>query len=713
MSWDYYDDDYHRYHSIGYDDYGDDYYHGYGHDDYDDDYYHGYGHDDYDESDRDYGYDYDTWYLDSGKSEREDGTRRFKNYNHGRDLLDVLASQRETGDFLDVVVEVEGKEFPCHRAVLGSTPYFKTMLYSNLAESGSKVVLLQEVDSTSFSKILDFLYTGIIRIDKDDVQDILQTAHMLQLERIVEYCREFIQDNLCSSNCLGVMRLADLYGPPALKQKARDMAVSNFLDVTEGEEFFRLSAEDLADLLGDEDLEVTNEDDVVNSVIRWLHENPGNDQKAILKILQEIRLSCVKVSVLQKLESHPVIQDFAECLAKITAAKEKLLLGTDVEGEDERSRRYGTPDNVAIIVGGWKAVKKPVNPHDEQSIRPHLTPLQSIICFDPDIYSEQYYHITTLPTPVSGYMSVASAGRHLYVTGGRDRPVVGQGSHSAPSRQAFRYHFPSDTWLRLPDMPRDRAGHQSVFVDGKLFVVGGDAEATPLVTMDCYDPVEGAWMKIHVRPSLRTSSTLKVTAFRDKVVFIEVQKSADDRPIDVRFGASLLLEARKGSRVHGQRSRNQGKLYVYSLDVKTNVWRHADTYVPRRSLMHVDILTTTVYDKLYIRAGWNGPLYIFDAEEETLNKGNGGEWKENALICERSRDSHRYKNGREGIVDSICIYEYGAISITSLPFALFGHSFLQTKKSRLGWHCRDITALGKDGKRKGSDSEPTGATSSE
>ncbi|XP_019640554.1 PREDICTED: LOW QUALITY PROTEIN: uncharacterized protein LOC109482311 [Branchiostoma belcheri] len=626
----------------------------------------------------------------------KDGSCCYKNHTQGRELLAELVSQRETGTFLDVVVQVDGREFPCHRAVLASTPYFKAMLLSNLTESSSRVIQLREIDSNSFSKILDFLYTGKIRIGKDDVQDILQTAHMLQFDKILQYCREFINDNLDLSNCLGVMRLADMYDFPAIKRKARNMAVLNFSNVTQDEEFLSLSVKDLVDLLEGEHLKPVkdmNEDDIVHSVIRWLHHTPEIRQTAIPMIFKEIRLSCVRVSVLQKLESHPAIQGSAECLAKVTAAKEKHLLGTDhVEVEDAKSHRQETPDSLAIIVGGWKAVKRPHNPHDEQSIPPQPTALQSIICFDPDI--QQYYDITTLPTRVSGYMSVASAGRHLYVTGGRVHPLLGQGPHSAPSRQAFRYDFPSDTWLRLPDMPRGRAGHQSVVVDGKLFVVGGDAEeGTSLVTMDCYDPVEGAWMKMHMLPLLRTSSTLKVTTFGDKVVIIEVQESADDLSID--GDATFLLEARIGSRI--QQGRNQGKLSVHSLDVKTNVWQHAYTYVPRRSLEHVDILTTTVHDKLYISGGLYGARYIFDAEEETLNKGYGGDLKENVLICERSGDNYRYMNGQEAIMGTICTW-YGRISTrhTRLPFALFGHSFLQTKKSSVGWYCRDLEVLDKE-----------------
>ncbi|XP_019634970.1 PREDICTED: kelch-like protein 24 [Branchiostoma belcheri] len=656
-----------------------------------------YGYDDYDESDREYPYEYDSdiCYVNRRRDRRskEDGSRRFKNYYQGRELLAEFASQREAGAFLDVVVQVESREFPCHRAVLASTPYFKTMLSSNLSESSSRVIQLREIDSISFSKILDFLYTGKICIGKDDVQDILKTAHMLQFDRIVQYCHTFIQDNLCLSNCLGVMSLADMYGLSVLKTKARDMAVSNFPDVTQEEEFRSLSVQELADILGDERLKVTNEDDVVQSVLRWLDHVPENSKTGILKILQKINLSCVRISVLQKLESHPVIRESAECLAKITAAK--------VEGEDAGVPRLGISDNLAII----SAAKKP-RLYNVHPIIAEPTSVQRIICLDPD--SEQYYHITTLPTSVSGYMSVASAGRQLYVTGGRVHPLVGQGPHSAPSRQAFRYDFPSDTWLRLPDMPRGRAGHRSVVVDGKLFVVGGDAEATSLLTMDCYDPVKGAWIQIRVRPPLRTSSILTVTAFRDKIVFIEIHR--DDRPITVNFGFALLFGATMGD--YGLSE----KLCVHAFGVKTKDWRYTDIQFDIRGLVRVEIIATAANDKLYIRTGCTpyANVYVFDAEGENLNKGDRRDVKEKFFRA-HTEHSYHYMTGQEGIVDIIRNYDFGAddfMAATRLPFALFGHSFLETKKSRLGWYFRDLAALEKEDEREGSDSELNGATSS-
>ncbi|CAH1272094.1 KBTBD8 [Branchiostoma lanceolatum] len=599
------------------------------------------------------------------------GSRRHVNYTQGRNFaIAELVSQRKTGEYTDVVVQVEGREFPCHRAVLATTPYFKTMLSSDLAESSSKVVQLRGIDSNSFSKILDFLYTGEIRIGEDDVQDILQAVHMLQFDDIQQCCSKFIQNNLCLSNSLDAMRLADMYGLSDLKGRAIYIAGSNFLFLTRRGEFLNLSLQELLDILGSVNVTCTKKEEVVRSVMRWLDHVPDeNRQTAIVRILKETCLSCVRFSMKGELDPLPVIpceSAGAGCLTKVTAAIGKQLLSTQMaaaeKGEAKRSpkrrasilvgprrpeppetlsgilavprdpglrvrTRVRTSDNLAIFVGGWKAVRKP-HLHDDLPFIVQPPPLQSIVCLDPD--SQQYYHITNLPTPVAGYMSVACADGYLYVTGGRIHPLVGEGPQTAPSRQVFRYDFLSDIWVRLPDMPRGRAGHQSVIANGNLFLVGGDTEEeSSFVTMDCYYPPDMDWMKIPVLPAIPTSSNLTISAAEDNVLFIEVSKSGDEQ-----------------------------KVFVHTIDSSMHWWS-----------MKVPKLKEYMY--------FEGTYFH--------------------TLCE---NSYRYMHGQKGIVDTISHYEVedrdNPVKKTPLPFALFGHCFLETQKSRVRWYDRDCAALEKD-----------------
>ncbi|XP_035691858.1 kelch-like protein 30 [Branchiostoma floridae] len=617
----------------------------------------------------------------------EDGSCTFGNKDKSYDLCAELIRQRKSGEFVDVVVKVEGREFPCHRAVLAVTPYFHTMFSSNLAESKAKVITLHDIDSGSFSKILDFVYTGEILMAKDDVQDILQAAHMLQAEEVLEYCEKFIENNLCASNCVGVMCLADMYGLCSLKTTARCMVMSKFSVVGRSEEFLSLSTQQLLDLLGDKELRVESEDDILLSVIQWLDHEPESRKAEVSGILPVICLSRVRVSVLKKFEVHPAIQDSPECLAKVTAAKEEHLSGSprlmaDTGREEDGRRptsRCGISDDLAIIVGGWKAVtqerysKNPTPP----------MPFQSIICMDP--VREQCYHVTDLPTPIVGCMSVASAGRYLYVTGGRTSSLLhpDPGGSNIPSKQAFRYNFATDTWTRLPDLPRGRAGHGSAIVDGKLFLVGGDTTATlfNMLSMECFDIEAEAWIQPPKVPAIIPSPNLTVIGCGGKLVLI-------------------------------QGLRKKKRFSVHALDVKTQRWNSASRSARARDF-DVDFRVTAVNNKVHFCVDMYcyGEVYTYDVDKETPSieeeKLNTQDVKEELHIVDRvCRRRKRYVNGQKGIINTMSrknyklrragqtrsLYVVNEHTKLTLPFALFGHGFLATKKIHVGWYCRDQLA---------------------
>ncbi|CAH1271167.1 KLHL24 [Branchiostoma lanceolatum] len=696
--------------------------------------------------------DYNVCTSDDYSSD-EDGSHRFQDNSHRRDLLAMLDNQRKTGEFTDVVVKVAGMEFPCHRAVLACSPFFRTMMSSKFAESSSKVVQLREIDRVIFSKILDFVYTGKIQIGKDDFQDILQAAHMLQIDKVPRYCLKFLKENLCPSNCLGFIRLADTYDFSDLKKKGRDVAVSQFLEVWQNEEFLTLPTDELVNLLADKDLQINSEDDVVNSVIRWLDHDAEGRKTSIPRVMQEIRLPYVRVSALEKMESHPAVRESPECLAKITAAKEEHFSGAlsedtsanaDGDGQVKRSR---ISDELAIIVGGWRAEKLERYPGENRRIPFPLKPSQNITCLDQDL--QQCYHVSDLPTTVSshGYMSVTIAGRCLYVTGGRAYPLVGQGPHSAPSRQAFRYDFLTDTWAQFPDMPRGRAEHCSVIADEKLFLIGGDVEqgeGKSMLDIDCYDLEQGVWMNLPKMPSEDEAWNFKVTtrsyeddqcpswtftvkALQGKVVVIEVLSGVvsdfaeeDEDEEGEEEGEEGDEEDEREEEEEGEEEEEDSFIEiprVHVFDVKAACWTSttlADKQLPG-GLKHVeeniDILSIVVDDKLYfrVRHGVYRRHYGF-----TQTKLYAYDVKENALITEVNDEvvftenffftncigSHNYVGGQKGIMDTMNMIDYKKYEdgesrnvATRLPFVLFGHSYIGSKKTSVGWYCRDLAKL--------------------
>ncbi|XP_035699741.1 kelch-like protein 12 [Branchiostoma floridae] len=120
--------------------------------------------------------------------------------DHSYSVLDELNKLREQAELTDVVLEVEGISFPCHRAVLAScSPYFRTMFTSGYAEAKQENINIQGVSEVALATILDYAYTGCLQTEPDQVKALMSAGRLLQ-------------DHLDVSNCADVLMYADMLG---------------------------------------------------------------------------------------------------------------------------------------------------------------------------------------------------------------------------------------------------------------------------------------------------------------------------------------------------------------------------------------------------------------------------------------------------------------------------------------------------------------------
>ncbi len=132
---------------------------------------------------------------------------------HAEHILQVLNTYRRSGTFTDVVLQVDGCEFPCHRAMLcASSNFFHAMFNSSFQESRQSVVKLQDISSTAMDSLLDFMYEGQLKLDEENVESIFRAADLLNIPVLTKACVQFLQERVSHSNCLGLIDFANLYG---------------------------------------------------------------------------------------------------------------------------------------------------------------------------------------------------------------------------------------------------------------------------------------------------------------------------------------------------------------------------------------------------------------------------------------------------------------------------------------------------------------------
>ncbi|XP_074542066.1 uncharacterized protein gzf1 [Halichoeres trimaculatus] len=113
--------------------------------------------------------------------------------SHHENILSSLHELMVQGHLSDVTVQVDyqgdTKKFLAHQVMLAaSSGYFKKTLLSQDATRDN--LLLSNMHSSCFSKFLEFVYTGQVKVPRDEIEDVKAAAQFLDCVDLLEVCTE-------------------------------------------------------------------------------------------------------------------------------------------------------------------------------------------------------------------------------------------------------------------------------------------------------------------------------------------------------------------------------------------------------------------------------------------------------------------------------------------------------------------------------------------
>lgn len=225
-------------------------------------------------------------------------------------LQDGLCDLLENDRFVDCVLKIQDKEFPCHRLVLAaSSPFFKAMFLSNLEESKKKEVVLKNVEPGVMEMILRYLYTSDINLTEQNVQDIFMVANMYQIPSIFSVCVSYLQEKLVLGNCLAIFRLGLLLDSPKLALAARDFICERYQVVVRDQDFLQLAPSEVAIIITSDALNVEREEQVFESLMDWVKHDETNRVKDLPELLHCVRFRLMPLDYFkEKVERHQYIR---------------------------------------------------------------------------------------------------------------------------------------------------------------------------------------------------------------------------------------------------------------------------------------------------------------------------------------------------------------------------------------------------------------------
>uniref|UniRef100_A0A8C5G972 BACK domain-containing protein n=1 Tax=Gouania willdenowi TaxID=441366 RepID=A0A8C5G972_GOUWI len=305
----------------------------------------------------------------------------------------------------------------------------------------------------------------------------MMEVHQFNVKSLEQTCFEALKDHLCPEKCIGLWQFTKVWYIPILfqlKNEAFHFICENFEEVSLCEEFLQLAEQELADILGQDDITVTQESTVYQSVLRWINHMPEERQGAISTLLPKVRLGLMDKSYITD-----------------------NVLNNDVVKTN--------PESHLLVTDTLKVMSQPSLPCSESGINNTLfcrrLPNAVLLMFR--LYSktiEAFDYRTNSWITVHTHPSLKNTMTHLFfystVFLGRCFYIVGGGlSWTDPCNRVWRFNLVTHTWQEMSPMQESRALMSVTVLKGCIYAMGGcrDDDVISHRTAERYQPNINQW----------------------------------------------------------------------------------------------------------------------------------------------------------------------------------------------------------------------------
>ncbi|XP_078494143.1 kelch-like protein 12 [Ciona intestinalis] len=425
------------------------------------------------------------------------------NMDHAPDLLQFANKSRQDRRFNDIIIRVREKNIPANKMVLSCySKYFNTMFETEMEEKHKDVVELHDLDAESVEKLVDFMYTGKININTNNVCDLLAVSDFLKIHSVKKLCIAYLLTTVSLQNCFTIQALADCFTIPELTEKFNKFVVENYQQVVSDDQFKKLSKDDVIKLFQSTYGKVSS-DLVYTAVMNWVKFDLASNESYLSQLLKFVDFYELSPKMLEDVVSvEPLIRklrgtdcSFHDALVEHAKKTEKSLISlgglmtlTKVTKFDLRTKQWsqlpdlpvGRDDAAAVVIDDV------------------LYYLAGYLRTDGKVTATNIVHRMKLKEKVLKWEKVASMNVKrwafgaavlngtIFVFGGSDEEYTTVSSGES-------YVVSLNKWIQLKPMKIKRCGHCLVAHNGHLYSLGGHDGKQHLCSVERYDPLSDVW----------------------------------------------------------------------------------------------------------------------------------------------------------------------------------------------------------------------------
>ena len=392
-------------------------------------------------------------------------TVEYSRPNEDFQLLKYANENRLLGFFNDVIIKVQNKTFAANRMVLSCySKFFEKTFQVEMKEKYENSVTIHNISTKSMQTIIDFIYTGKIAIDNENVMDLLSAADYLLMNEVKQYCFEFLASVLNIENCFEVLSKAHLYNNYSLECNVYAYISDNFANLIEANILNDLPVKDVISCLKNINRKKISELLVYQTIINWTKHDESSRKNDFVELFQLLKLDelpydfFITVVVQEKL-----IKNNHVCLSSVM---DTLILFQN----NEQLRRN---DSKLFCLGGVK------NPSDVFLVQ--------------DFSAKNEIKIPSLPIKVKNHSST-SFNKTLYCLGGRDQT----NEIGVTTNKVWQIRLDSKPlkWEQIASLNENRWLADAVIYQDTLVIVGGRNGHQILSSGECFVKVINKWQAI-------------------------------------------------------------------------------------------------------------------------------------------------------------------------------------------------------------------------
>ncbi|XP_077108277.1 kelch-like protein 11 [Ranitomeya variabilis] len=448
----------------------------------------------------------------------EDGESEvFMADTHCSDLAWRQNEQRKQGLFCDMTLVFVGggREFHAHRSVLAAaTDYFAPLLSGHFQESRSGRVDMKwssepGPDLETVEAVIQYMYTGQIRVCTGNVHEVLELSDRLLLLRLKEFCGEFLKKKLNLSNCVAIHSLAHMYTLNQLALKSADMIRRNFYKVIEDDEFYTLPFHLVRDWLSDPEITVDSEEILFEAILKWIQKNADEREKYFEELFKLLRLSQMKPTYLTRhVKADRLVATNDACLQLVAEAVEgHALRSENIQTGNLQSLathmtslpRFGQNMDVIMVIGG---VSEGGDYLSE--------------CVGYFIHEDRWVNLPHIHNHLDGH-AVMATDAHVYVAGSMEPGFA---------KTVERYNPNRNVWEQVCNLITRKHSFGLMSVKGNLYSIGGHGNFSPgFKDVTVYDPEQDKWQILESAPKILRD--VKAVSVEDRYVYITARTPVD------------------------------------------------------------------------------------------------------------------------------------------------------------------------------------------